>query len=89
MEITAVKVWSDILQAAVWVIADDLPKEEWPSDAPVYTHTEVTILQDIGPDMRAWVHAIKQRFGADVVASGRRSARGVRSEKAHEGSSDG
>jgi TubC N-terminal docking domain len=88
-KVIAVKVWSDILGEAVWVVADDLPKEAWPSDAPVYTHPEVKILQEVGPDTRAWVHATKQIFGAEVVASGRRSIRAVSAEKAKEGSSDG
>jgi hypothetical protein len=69
----AVKVWSDILGEAIWVVADDLVKAEWPTDASVYTHTEVKILKDVGPDTRAWVHATKVMFGAEVVASGRRS----------------
>jgi hypothetical protein len=85
----AMKVWSNTLNEAVWVVADDLPKAEWPTDAPVYTHTGITILQNVGLDTRAWVRATEQRFGADVVASGRRSTRGVSSEKANEGSSDG
>jgi hypothetical protein len=42
--------------------------------APVYTHTEVKILKDVGLDTWAWVHDTKQMFGAEVVSSRRHSA---------------
>jgi hypothetical protein len=73
MEITAVKVWSDILQAAVWVIADDLPRNERPTDAPVYTHSEVRVLKEVALDTLAWVHITKAMFNAGVVSSTRAS----------------
>ncbi len=65
--IVAVKVWSDALEAAIWVIADDLPKQEWPTDAPVYTHQEVKQLIQVGPQALAWVHVTKAMFGAQVI----------------------
>jgi hypothetical protein len=68
----AVKVWSVILCEVIWVVADDLPQEAWPGDAPAYTHQEVKVLQQIGQDTLAWVHATKQMFGAQVIASRRR-----------------
>jgi hypothetical protein len=68
----ALKVWSTILDAAIWVVADDLPKEAWPEGALTYTHEEVKILRQIGQDTVAWVHATKQMFGAQVIAGGRR-----------------
>jgi TubC N-terminal docking domain len=68
----ALKVWSTILGEAIWVVADDLPKEAWPGDALTYTHEEVKILRQIGQDTVAWVHATKQMFGAQVIAGGRR-----------------
>jgi tubulysin polyketide synthase-like protein len=67
--VMAVKVWSDVLQEAIWVVADDLLCNEWPNDAGVYTHTEVKILRQVGPDTLAWVHAAKERFTARVVDS--------------------
>jgi hypothetical protein len=72
-EVIALKVWSDILREAVWVVADDIPRAEWPTDAPVYTYTEVTILKDVGHDTLVWVHATKEMFGAEVVCGGRRA----------------
>jgi hypothetical protein len=48
--VTAVKAWSDVLPEAIWVVIDGLPRDQWPSDAPVYTHTEVAILTQIDPD---------------------------------------
>jgi hypothetical protein len=71
--IVAAKVWSDTLGEAVWVVVDDLPRDQWPTDASVYTHTEVKILRAVGPGTVTWVHVVKQMFGADVVRSGRRA----------------
>jgi hypothetical protein len=65
--IVAVKVWSDVLQQAIWVVADDLPCDEWPTDAPVYTRAEVKVLTRVGPDTVEWVHVTKQMFNARVV----------------------
>jgi hypothetical protein len=68
----AVRVWSDMLQEAVWVVADNLPRAKWPTDGRVYTHAEVKMLTRVGPDTLEWVHATKQMFGAQVIAGGRR-----------------
>jgi hypothetical protein len=64
-----VKVWSDVLQAAVWVVRDDLPPVEWPHDAPVYTQREVRLLTKIGHDVLQWVNPVKEIFNARVVAA--------------------
>jgi hypothetical protein len=64
----AVKVWSSVLQAAVWVVADDLPRGEWPTDAPVYTHAEVKMLRPRGRDEFAVVHAAKTLFDGRIIA---------------------
>jgi hypothetical protein len=74
-EIMAVKVWSDILGEALWVVADDLPPEEWPTDAPVYTHQEVRILKQVGQETLAWVHQVKTAVGARVLDSRQRQTR--------------
>jgi hypothetical protein len=63
----AVKVRSDILNGVIWVVAHDLPRAEWPADAPVYTREEVKILTQIGRDSSALVHPVKELFGARVV----------------------
>lgn len=70
--VAAVKVHSDVLNEAIWVVCDDLPREAWPTDAPVYTQAEVKILAQVGPDVLAWVHATKTMFGAEVVSGGHR-----------------
>jgi hypothetical protein len=67
MPIEAVKVWSDVLKTSVWVVADDLPQEHWPADATVYTHAEVKILAQVGPNTLAWVHATKLELNGRVV----------------------
>jgi TubC N-terminal docking domain len=69
----AVRVWSDMLQEAIWIVADHLPRAKWPTDAPVYSHAEVKMLTRVGPDTLEWVHATKQMFGAQVIATGRRT----------------
>jgi TubC N-terminal docking domain len=66
--IIALKVWSTILGEAIWVVADDLPREAWPAGALAYTHQEVKVLRQLGQDTLAWVHATKQMFGARVIA---------------------
>jgi hypothetical protein len=63
----AVKVWSDMLGEAVWVVADDMPRTEWPAGSPVYTHQEVKILLRVGPDTLKWVHLVKELFGVRVI----------------------
>jgi hypothetical protein len=72
-ELVAIKVWSDVLQEAIWVVVDDLPHEAWPIDAPVYTYDEMKILAQVGPETLCWVQAVKEIFGASVV--GGRKAR--------------
>jgi len=87
--IMAVKVWSDSLGEAVWVVADNLPREEWPTDAPAYTQTEGKILCQVGPDTIQWVHATKQMFGAEVVKGDRRPVHPSHIAPAESASNDG
>jgi hypothetical protein len=63
----AVKVWSDVVQAEIWVVADDLSRDEWPTDAPVYRHGEVRLLSCMGRDTLGWVHLVKILFDARVI----------------------
>jgi hypothetical protein len=72
----AVKAFSPILGGNVWVIDDTLPHEQWPTDAPVYTHAEVKLLALVGPDTLAWVHPAKELFGARVVDARRPQDKG-------------
>ena len=65
--IVAVKVWSGIIGEAVWVVTSEMPRTDWPTDARVYTMEEVKILSDVGRDTLAWVHPVKELFGARVV----------------------
>jgi hypothetical protein len=65
--IIAVKVWSGMLSEAIWVVADNLPRDEWPRETAVYTHAEVKWLRQVGPDTLEWVHASKQMLGARVM----------------------
>jgi hypothetical protein len=65
----AVKVWSDVPQAAVWMVRDDLPRNEWPHDGPVYTHREIRMLTKVGQDVLQWVNPVKEIFNAKVIAA--------------------
>jgi hypothetical protein len=65
--VAAVKVFSPILGGHVWVVDSTLPREAWPTAAPVYTHTEVMLLTQVGPETLASVHLAKELFGARVI----------------------
>jgi hypothetical protein len=70
--VVAVKVWSDRLGEAIWGVTDDLPRDDWPTDAPVYTQAELKLLAQVGHDALACVHAVRQLFGGTVIYGGRR-----------------
>jgi hypothetical protein len=53
-DLVAVKVWSEALQAGVWVIADDVPLDPYLADGKVYTHREVRVLLEHGLGVKAW-----------------------------------
>jgi TubC N-terminal docking domain len=53
-DIAAVKVWSEVLQEAVWVVADDVPLDPYLADGRVYTHHEVRVLLAQGRGVKAW-----------------------------------
>jgi TubC N-terminal docking domain len=72
-EVIAIKAWSDILQEAIWVVVDDLSRDEWPADAPVYEYREVKILKEVGPGALSWVHLLKK----EALRGGKRTIHGV------------
>jgi hypothetical protein len=53
-EQVAVKVWSEILQEAIWVVADDVPLDPYLADGRVYTHHEVRVLLAQGRGVKMW-----------------------------------
>jgi hypothetical protein len=53
-DIAAVKVWSEVLQEAVWVVADGVPLDPYLADGKVYTHHEVRVLLAQGRGVQAW-----------------------------------
>jgi hypothetical protein len=53
-DLVAVKVWSEVLQEAVWVVADDLPLDPYLADGRVYTHHELRVLRAQGRGVKAW-----------------------------------
>jgi len=53
-DLVAVKVWSEVLQEAVWVVADDVPLDPYLADGRVYTHHEVRVLLEHGRNVKMW-----------------------------------
>jgi TubC N-terminal docking domain len=52
--IAAVKAWSEVLQEAVWVVAEGVPIHEFLADGKVYTYHEVRVLMEQGRGVKAW-----------------------------------
>jgi hypothetical protein len=67
-DVVAVKVFSPCLDAALWAVADDVPCDAWPTDAPVYQYAEVKRLSGTGKDLLAGVHMVKELFAARPLA---------------------
>src|SRR4029450_4493412 len=42
-DIAAVKVWSEALQEAIWVVADDVPIAAYLREGKVFTHREIRV----------------------------------------------
>jgi TubC N-terminal docking domain len=53
-DIAAVKVWSEALQAAIWVVAEGMPIDEYLGDGKVYTYREVRVLLAHGRGVKTW-----------------------------------
>jgi hypothetical protein len=67
-DVVAVKVFSPCLDSALWVVADNLPCDAWPTDAPVYQHAEVKRLSGVGKDLLVGVHMVKELFAVRLLA---------------------
>jgi hypothetical protein len=52
--IAAVKAWSEVLQEAIWVVADGVPVAEYLGEGKVFTHHEVRVLRAHGRGVKAW-----------------------------------
>jgi hypothetical protein len=52
--IVAVKVWSEVLQEAVWVIADEVPLDAYLRKGKVFTYAEVRVLLEHGRGIKVW-----------------------------------
>ena len=53
-DLVAVKVWSEVLQEAIWVVADGVPMDAYLADGKVYTHYEVRVLRAQGQGVKVW-----------------------------------
>jgi hypothetical protein len=53
-DIAAVKVWSEALQEAIWVVGDGVPIAEYLREGKVFTHHEVRVLRAHGRGVKAW-----------------------------------
>jgi hypothetical protein len=52
--IAAVKAWSEVLQEAIWVVADGVPIAEYLREGKVFTHHEIRVLRAHGRGVKAW-----------------------------------
>jgi hypothetical protein len=53
-DIVAVKVWSETLQEAIWVVADGVPIADYLREGKVFTHHEVRALKAQDRGVKAW-----------------------------------
>jgi TubC N-terminal docking domain len=53
-DLVAVKVWSELLEEALWVVADDVPLDPYLADGRLYTHHEIRVLRARGRGVKAW-----------------------------------
>jgi hypothetical protein len=53
-DIAAVKVWSEALQEAIWVVADGAAIAEYLREGKVFTHQEIRVLRAHGRGVKAW-----------------------------------
>jgi hypothetical protein len=53
-DLVAVKVWSEVLEEAVWVVADGVPIAEYLREGKVFTHHEVRVLRAHGRGVKVW-----------------------------------
>jgi hypothetical protein len=53
-DLVAVKVWSEALQEAIWVVADGAAIAEYVGDGKVLTPHEVRVLRAQGRGVKAW-----------------------------------
>jgi hypothetical protein len=51
--LVAVKVWSEVLREALWVLADDVPLDPYLAHGKVYMHHEVRVLLEQGRGVKA------------------------------------
>ena len=60
-ELDAIRLYSAVLGAEVWLVHRNLPRAEWPTDAVCYTGAEAEVLPA--------VHLVKEVFGASVQSA--------------------
>ena len=53
-DIAAVKVWSEALQEAIWVVAEGVPIDEYLGDGKVFTHHAIRVLRAHGRGVKTW-----------------------------------
>jgi hypothetical protein len=53
-ELVALKVWSEALQEAIWVVADGVPIDAYLGEGKVFTPHEVRVLRTQGRGVKAW-----------------------------------
>jgi TubC N-terminal docking domain len=62
-DLVAIKAWSELLEEAVWVVAEGVPVDAYLRDGKVYTHHEVRVLRAQGRGVKAWAPLAPQLEG--------------------------
>jgi TubC N-terminal docking domain len=53
-DLVALKVWSEVLQEAVWVVAEGVPIDAYLRDGKVLTPHEIRVLRTQGQGVKVW-----------------------------------
>jgi hypothetical protein len=53
-DITAIKVWSEVLREAIWVVAEGMPIAECLGDGKIFSAHEVRVLRAQGRGFKVW-----------------------------------
>jgi TubC N-terminal docking domain len=53
-DLVAIKAWSELLEEALWVVAEGVPVDAYLRDGKVFSHREVQVLREQGRGVKAW-----------------------------------
>jgi hypothetical protein len=53
-DLVAVKAWSELLEEALWVVAERVPIDAYLREGKVFTHHQIRVLRAHGRGVKAW-----------------------------------